>query len=85
MPNTPNSYLMGIKRPFTHCRNYKIQLLTGTIFSWPREGSLAVIDNKIRSLQAAGMHMFREKLLSKDDLIKLFESKSISKTAQAGF
>lgn len=60
-------------------------MLSGPIFTFPSEVLLALIDNKIRSLQAEGMHSVSHNVLSKNDTINLFKSYSLSKKNPACF
>lgn len=67
-------YVIGIQRAFARFCNYKIQILSGPIFCCLKEGILAVIDTKIRSLQAEGIHTVSHNVLFKEYIIHLISS-----------
>lgn len=64
---------------------YDIKILSGRIFACPKEGLFAVIDNRCRRLQSSGMHSQQHNVFSRDDLIELYKSKSLSKDTPTGF
>lgn len=46
---------------------------------------MVVIDNRVRLLQEKGLHTQYHNVLTKEDLLKLFQSRSLSKDSPRGF
>lgn len=84
-PSTMKSYILGIQRGFYHEWGYKLNLLTGPIFACRKDGLTAVVDNKARNLQEAGLHTESHNVLSKEEVLTLFKSKSLSPDSPKGF
>lgn len=82
---TIKNYILGIRRGFDSIWGYLLKLLTGDIFVCLRNGLMAVLDNRSRSLQMKGGHTISQILLSKADLQHLFQSASLSKEIAEGF
>lgn len=85
MPTTIKNYILGIQRGMEMEWGYKLKLLTGPIFSCPKDGLMAVIDNKVRILQERGLHSQHHNVLTREDLLKLFNSPSLSRDSPSGF
>ena len=45
-PSTMEGYILRTQRLFSHERGYKLSFLEGPIFNCPKEGLLAVLDNR---------------------------------------
>lgn len=81
---TIKTYITSIQRAFKQDWGYNISLLSGPVFDCPRNGLLSVLDNKIRELQRSGDHVVSHTVLSRDEVIYLFQSESLSTETAIG-
>lgn len=78
-------YVLGIQRGFSVKWGHSLKLLEGDIFSCPKEGLLAVLDNNFSLQQSNGVLRQSNNVLSKTDLCKLFTSSSLSRATPYSF
>lgn len=75
-PTTLKSYHHIINnRAFQNKLNLKIDILNHPIFTNDKTGIMAVIDNEIRRLQVIGRVTCSQNIISRDDILKLYDSK----------
>jgi len=84
-PSTLKKYVLGIQRSFSILWGYSLKLTSGPIFNCPKEGFFAVLDNKAREQQREGNHVVSHNVLSRQDLLQLYRSESLSKETPKGF
>lgn len=84
-PRTMMSYLRGLERGFWMEWHYKIKILEGPIFNCPREGLVVAVNNRFTQQEAEQLTPRTENSLSEPDLIKLFESPSLSRHRARSF
>ena len=85
VPTTLKTYMLGIQRGFSCVWDYDLKRFSGPIFACPREGLVGVLDNKARQGQQQGRNVISHNVLSRDELIHLYRSESLSKNTQKKF
>ena len=83
--STLKNYVTNIQRAFKNDWGYDINLLSGPVFDCPRAGLVSVLDNKVRELQRNGDMVLSHNVLSKEEVVKLYKSPSLSRDTSAGF
>ena len=84
-PTTLKTYMLGIQRGISCVWDYDLKIFSGPIFACPREGLVGVLDNKARQGQQQGRHVISHNVLSRDELIHLYRSESLSKNTPKRF
>lgn len=84
-PITMRGYILGLQRAFKYEWGYDLKLLEGDVFNCPAEGLMAVLDNKFSLQQSTGVVAESHNVLSKEDVIKLYESPLLDRDTPLGF
>lgn len=78
------SYIYGIYRGFKSW-GYDVDIFHHPIFTCKSNGLIAVLDNKARQLQSTGRHTKSHNVLSREDLMQLYNSTALLKNTPKGF
>ena len=84
-PSTMKGYILGIQRFFSHESGYKLSFLDGPIFNCPKEGLLAVLDNRFSEQKSRGALTESHKTPSEEDLCLLYAPPHLSRDTAQGF
>ena len=84
-PSTMKGYILGIQCFFRHEWGFKLSLLEGPVFNRPKEGLMAVLDNRFSAQQSDGMRTNSHNTLSTEDLHLLYGSQHLSRDTPQGF
>lgn len=74
--NTIKSYAYAIYRGFNFLV-YKIDRFNDSVFTCKSNSLESVLENKARKLKSSGVHTESQNVLSRDDVLKLYQSKSL--------